>query len=162
MGILHLTLYITPSNRRDYESTLDRLIELSSHTSDLVPATAAITTLLVTNYMGSRPKSTAGRSGESGSVPAFSPFPPHSDHDPWPTGHAEWLKSRAASVCLEVAAGVGSNKEPSYDPESRLLVPGSLRQSGCFSIVTLTASGDRMRWSVASVEQHRVPEHTRR
>lgn len=113
------------------------------------------TNVLVTHYVGSQDH------GDDNSD-TFEEVVSRANDNAWPPGHTAYLEFQKASVCLEIAGG-GKHLLPSYDRSSGLLTPGSLRNRGDFSIVTLEiASNGAFQWSVKTVEHLSIPCYERR
>lgn len=146
------TLFI----RDDYETTLDHLVGLSSFTSGDVMEPECATNVLVTHYVDCQNPEDDVDDNNSGSK-----LPIATSDSAKTSRHLVYLESHQDSICLEIASR-GSQSQPSYDASARLLTPGSLRNCGVFSIVTLEIAGGAFQWSVKSVEHLLIPGYEHR
>jgi hypothetical protein len=151
-----------------YHQTLQKLLELPGPPQHPVPfATSQAQTVLVTNYADLSKDST----------------------DPWPPEHEVFLESDASKrlLVLEIACGSAVGHPPQFCPKGTrageststatatrppVLLPGSLRERGEFSLVEMSLVRDgsnsssrggggpaKYRWTVRNVEFFNI--HTR-
>jgi hypothetical protein len=158
-------------NTVGYCSSIEGLVQLAPPTNHPVPfAFSAAQTILVTHYVDCSTEQPAIT--ESGSF--------DDDHQslprPWPTQpQASFISSDSAQkplLCLEIASGSAANHMPELMEQggSQVLLPGSLREFGEFSIVELALSPSKhaasansktskqrtFAWKVQKVDFHRL------
>lgn len=170
-----LSIFLVKSSE-GYCSTLARLLQIAPPVRHPVPfATQQAQTVLVTHYADLDTYQDVPANGS----PSWAIEP----DQPWPAdGHDAFLKSTLASqlLCLEIASGSSGKRPPEWRKHpngTSVLLPGSLRKRGEFSLVTLSVvpvradeesphtDGEKMAettqfvWKVTSIDNHNIHDH---